>query len=182
MKRALALILIAIGLLAVGIWREARGNDPQQAFETLSRSKLTVNTAFELEEVEPLADGLSDRLGIIYASYRGPERFDVLKIEVYESEPAAEDRWQDYLASSDEIRTELSTRQPRYGKQVCTLKNQTIKCAVRMYEAVIESAAGGTHNVFDEEAVKANAQVLLMAGVKHWLLARGLGLPDDQVM
>lgn len=182
MKRGAVLILAAIALFGTVLWMERGSQEPQRAFETLSRSKLMVNTAFELEELEPLPDGLSDRLGTIHASYRGPDEFDALKVEVYESEPAAEEQWQRYLASAEGIRTTLSTRQPRFRDQVCTLKNQTAKCAARIYEAIVEGAAGGSDTAFHEETIKANAQTLLMAGIKHWLNARDLGLPEEQEM
>jgi hypothetical protein len=177
-------IVIALVLTVTLVaWLEGKGRTPEEAFEDLSRRAFTVNTDFELEDVEPLPDGLSDRIGTIYASFEGPDDFDDLQITVYDDEPAAERRWEQLEKAAEPIRTELSVRQPRYAQQLCTLRNETIKCSVQLYEAVITGAAGmQSAEDLDEEAVKANAQVLLMTGVKNWLDARGLQLPEEQMM
>lgn len=182
MKRALVLTLAVTALLVLGIWMERRGNDPQQAFETLSQNEIMVNTDFELKEQEPLPDGFGGRVGRIEASYDGPDDFDVVQIDVFESEREAQERWDDVLADTANSRVSLSTRQPRFASQICTLENQTLRCSVRMYEAVITGMAGITGEVFSEENVKFNAQGLLMAGVKNWLSARGLNLPEEEEM
>ena len=179
---AAVLALAAVALFASQRDGEAAGSEAKQAFDTLSESEIMVNSDYELEEQEPLPDGLGGRVGKIEASYDGPDDFDVVQIDVFESEGDAEQRWEDVLDKGAESQVALSTRQPRFASQICTLQNQTVKCSVRMYEAVITGMAGVTGSGFAEESAKANAQGLLMAGVKNWLDARGLGLPVEEEM
>ena len=181
----LAAAVVALGGLALFVRERgetASRSAAERAFQELSRSEIIVNSDFELEDLEPLPDGFSGRVGRIEASYDGPDAFDVVQIDVFDSEGEAEERWENLLEDAAAIQVPLSTRQPRFARQICALKNQTVKCSVRMYEAVVTGMAGETGAGFSEENVKSNAQGLLMAGVKNWLRARGLDLPEEETM
>lgn len=175
MRRALVLIVAGAVLFGAVVWLNERSQTPEAAYERLGRDEIEVNTAFKLEDLEPVGSA-GDRIGTIYASYQGPDELDELEIHVFTSQGAAEDSWEQHLQDAQGVITSPSTRQPRYEEQVCTLDGATIRCAARMYEAIVVGMAAGGEG----EDVKANAQMLLMAGVKNWLAARGLGLPDEQ--
>lgn len=174
-----AILAMAAVALFAGQRSGATSGAAEEAFEQLGDAEIMVNTDFELEEQEPLTDGFGGRVGRIEASYNGPDDFDVIQIDVFASEREARERWEGMLANAGASRLPLSTRQPRFDGQICTSENQTVKCSVRIYEAVVTGMAGITAGEFSEENVKFNAQTLLMAGVKNWLDARGLGLPED---
>ena len=159
------------GVLAAGaFWWLNISNPVEEAFDDLARGPLYVTTEFELEEIEPQRDGPDHRVGIIAASYDGPDDFDTLEITVFETESAAEEDWTRRLGEAGPFRTQS----PRiYEGQICTRRRRAISCSVRMYEAVIVGAAAGP----DREQVMRNITGLLKTGVKNWLEARGLSLP-----
>ena len=169
---------LAVAVIA-GLFLANRGpgSEAENALDELARTEIRVNTEFVLEEQESMADGSGERIGTIAASYQGPDTFDAIEVTVYDAQEASDDAWAEHLDQT--IRTSLSIHQPRFAGQICTLQNETVKCSVQMYEAIVIGMAGGDKDDYNKDTVKFNAQGLLMAGVKNWLDARDLGLPQS---
>jgi hypothetical protein len=155
---------------------EPSDGDVAKAFGKLSRSPIIVNTEFRLDRVEGSRGGFGDRFGTVHATYKGPDQHDSIEVHVFNSEESADVAWSQHLSDGEDAEVEPTTRQPKYKDQMCTRDGATVRCATRMYEAIIIGIAAGP----DLDEVKFNAQGLLMAGVKNWLDARGLNLPQEQ--
>lgn len=173
--------LIIVGaVVGAGLWwtRNTGSSDPaaaRQAYETLTRTEIMVNTDYELEDHEPLPAGFDGRIGRVEASYEGPDDFDIIQIDVHVSDDEAASAWERRTEGPVSDGTPRPERRPPYG-QICTWRNDTVKCSVSMYEAVIMGAAGRPDGERRAD-VEASARRLLQAGVKNWLRARGLELP-----
>lgn len=166
-----AAVLITGGL----VWLRS-GEAAERAYERLASTEIVVNNDYELEEQEPLPDGFDGRVGRVEASYDGPNDFDVIQVTVYESEAEAQTAWEDHLAADRAQGASIDGPRPPYG-QVCSAKNETLKCSVQMYEGVIVAMTKVSEAPPLNHVRTSGVDTLLRAGVKNWLAARGLHLP-----
>ena len=167
--------VLAVLIIGSALWMRT-AEAAQRAYDKLARTEIVVNTDYELEEQEPLPDGFDARIGRVEASYDGPNEFDVIQIDVYESESQARSAWRERLDAERSDGAVIDVARPPYG-QVCTAKNETLKCSVQIYESVIQAVTEVSEGQPLDKVTESGVDVLLRAGVKNWLGARGLELP-----